>query len=338
MRDVYVGALISTDYLEHYGKAHDENPPGRGSGRYAWGSGERPHQHVATLRKGTKFVRYSDKNEKSIRNTTYVSYDKHDIETYKKNAMHGQLGNDPNKALYKIQIKAVDPIRIASARQVTEDVMQHIAKRKFFIFTNALELDAKKAFEKLIDAGFYDETKNVNQRHDIFYKTLQDGYGHDMWWADQQRRNLADQIHKVVYKNRDEFAKKYKDMGYDAITDPEDWAYIYEHPLIIVNNKKFMVIGSEKLKSTKPIKHSDESDGRTIGEIFDTFNDEQKNALYAYLASSMTKSKSSSLSSRRPGKTIGDVFSTLNEDQRNVVDAIVGYAKTQKKYVNKFRR
>ena len=29
----------------HSGIAHDENPPGRGSGRYAWGSGENPNQH-----------------------------------------------------------------------------------------------------------------------------------------------------------------------------------------------------------------------------------------------------------------------------------------------------
>lgn len=33
------------DSISHYGKAHDENPPGRGSGRYAWGEGNRQHQH-----------------------------------------------------------------------------------------------------------------------------------------------------------------------------------------------------------------------------------------------------------------------------------------------------
>lgn len=31
--------------LFHTGVAHDEHPPGRGSGRYAWGSGENPNQH-----------------------------------------------------------------------------------------------------------------------------------------------------------------------------------------------------------------------------------------------------------------------------------------------------
>lgn len=39
------------DYLEHYGKGHDDNPPGRGSGRYAFGSGERPFQHDPARRK-----------------------------------------------------------------------------------------------------------------------------------------------------------------------------------------------------------------------------------------------------------------------------------------------
>lgn len=46
MRDVYVGALISSNYLKHYGIGPDDNPPGRGSGRYPKGYGERPFQHV----------------------------------------------------------------------------------------------------------------------------------------------------------------------------------------------------------------------------------------------------------------------------------------------------
>ena len=31
--------------LIHTGVAHDSNPPGRGSGRYGWGTGENPGQH-----------------------------------------------------------------------------------------------------------------------------------------------------------------------------------------------------------------------------------------------------------------------------------------------------
>lgn len=37
------------DFLAHYGVAHNEDPPGRGSGRFAWGSGENPNQHQFTF-------------------------------------------------------------------------------------------------------------------------------------------------------------------------------------------------------------------------------------------------------------------------------------------------
>ncbi len=37
-------------YLMHEGVGHDENPPGRGSGRYPFGSGERPHQRAWDLK------------------------------------------------------------------------------------------------------------------------------------------------------------------------------------------------------------------------------------------------------------------------------------------------
>ena len=36
--------------LYHIGVGHDENPPGRGSGRYEYGSGDNPEQHQFTLR------------------------------------------------------------------------------------------------------------------------------------------------------------------------------------------------------------------------------------------------------------------------------------------------
>ena len=38
------------EYLMHEGVAHDENPPGRGSGRYPFGSGNRPHQNAWDLK------------------------------------------------------------------------------------------------------------------------------------------------------------------------------------------------------------------------------------------------------------------------------------------------
>lgn len=37
---------MSTDFLMHVGVGHDANPPGRGSGRYPYGTGENPDQHL----------------------------------------------------------------------------------------------------------------------------------------------------------------------------------------------------------------------------------------------------------------------------------------------------
>lgn len=37
---MYLYQVASRTDLLHYGKGHDDNPPGRGSGRYAWGSGK----------------------------------------------------------------------------------------------------------------------------------------------------------------------------------------------------------------------------------------------------------------------------------------------------------
>jgi hypothetical protein len=35
----------------HYGKGHDDNPPGRGSGRWAWGSGDNTESHLGHIHK-----------------------------------------------------------------------------------------------------------------------------------------------------------------------------------------------------------------------------------------------------------------------------------------------
>lgn len=57
--------LYSTPYIAHYGKGHDDNPPGRGSGRYPYGSGakglargkyEEAKKHVGTITNVVKFA------------------------------------------------------------------------------------------------------------------------------------------------------------------------------------------------------------------------------------------------------------------------------------------
>lgn len=44
--------------LLHYGLGHDDNPPGRGSGRYAYGSGKNPNQHLENMTLGQQKAYY----------------------------------------------------------------------------------------------------------------------------------------------------------------------------------------------------------------------------------------------------------------------------------------
>jgi hypothetical protein len=44
----YLIAPTGSDLI-HYGKGHDDNPPGRGSGRYAWGSGSKGAKEKETI-------------------------------------------------------------------------------------------------------------------------------------------------------------------------------------------------------------------------------------------------------------------------------------------------
>lgn len=54
------------DILVHTGVAHDENPPGRGSGRYAYGSGENPYQHQFTFLSEVNKLRKSGLTDSEI--------------------------------------------------------------------------------------------------------------------------------------------------------------------------------------------------------------------------------------------------------------------------------
>ena len=50
MENNYMISSTERDIV-HFGKGHDDNPPGRGSGRFAFGSGKRPGQHLSRKEK-----------------------------------------------------------------------------------------------------------------------------------------------------------------------------------------------------------------------------------------------------------------------------------------------
>ncbi|MBO7453093.1 MAG: hypothetical protein J6U54_22395 [Clostridiales bacterium] len=71
------------DYLMHSGKAHDENPPGRGSGRYPFGSGKRKHQHAWDLKSRIDKMRAEGKEPKEIAKELGWTMDQYNKESQK---------------------------------------------------------------------------------------------------------------------------------------------------------------------------------------------------------------------------------------------------------------
>lgn len=53
-------------YLQHEGRAHDENPPGRGSGRYGWGSGDAGFQRQRDFYSAYQHLKKKGLTEKEI--------------------------------------------------------------------------------------------------------------------------------------------------------------------------------------------------------------------------------------------------------------------------------
>ena len=64
----------------HVGVAHDEAPPGPGSGRYPWGSGERPHQHDWDLKARYDKLKALGMSEKDIAKAMGFTKDEWDKE------------------------------------------------------------------------------------------------------------------------------------------------------------------------------------------------------------------------------------------------------------------
>ena len=69
-------------YLMHEGVGHDENPPGRGSGRYPFGSGERPHQRSWDLKDRYAKLKAMGMSEKDI--AAAMGYTKQEWDNEKK--------------------------------------------------------------------------------------------------------------------------------------------------------------------------------------------------------------------------------------------------------------
>ena len=118
MEELYLDQL---DELEHSGVAHDENPPGRGSGRYGYGTGEHPNQREAF---SNPFIDNMRKNGASDKDISKMMRDAGftDVEIYKKLHKAGWKDTEIAESLDMKTTQLRAKISIAKYEQQANDI------------------------------------------------------------------------------------------------------------------------------------------------------------------------------------------------------------------------
>lgn len=132
------------DVLIHEGVAHDEDPPGRGSGRYGWGTGKNPHQHQFNLQTEVSRMRKAGFTNSEIAKALF--------------------GPNATTTTLKMEIAIAEK---TERRIKTETAFKYLEE------ANGNKLQAAKAmgvppssFYKLVDPGYID-------RNDTYFKTAE---------------------------------------------------------------------------------------------------------------------------------------------------------------------
>ena len=119
----------------------------------------------------------------------------------------------------------------------------------------------------------------------------------------------------------------------------DDEAVIYSGEDIVIEHndkesEKDMIHADDPNASNSTADQSDDkaSSGKTVQDVWDTFTDKQKEAVYALIGAAIGGSDGASgqpdvaHADDDSGETVQDVFDTLNDEQKNVAYALIGLA------------
>ena len=124
----------------------------------------------------------------------------------------------------------------------------------------------------------------------------------------------------------------------------EDEAIVYPGEQIELYHAADMDAAKPEPKTEKKEPEEKDEDGETVGDVFNTLTEKQKNVVYALIAQALSEGEDGeakhsdedegeiaehadkSEDDNDDGETVGDVFNTLTEKQKNVVYALIGQA------------
>ena len=182
---------VLDDYLMHYGVGPDDDPPGRGSGRYPKGSGERPYQHDENKDAGEK----------------------------KKNGLFS--------ALVKLGNKIPQPKSINdAAEEAGRELKEQEARAKHLIQTVRLNIDPKHAWDtkrlsKTQEIKDLAENENIKAARKA-YEEADSEYTN--YAKDEKTREYYERMAANVRYKLDDFETNYPNQSVEGM---EDW-YVYD--------------------------------------------------------------------------------------------------------------
>lgn len=174
------------DELYHSGVAHDEDPPGRGSGRYGYGTGKNPYQHAGV----GDFTKFADELRRRLLNDQgYIdlsgSSDEEQVGAFRKKVMDlkKQVSNDSNRDVQKSVEKEVAEMCGMTIREMRARFANDSADLRKEYYSKAKELFDDKHY------GYTEIAKKL---------TEQDPYGKK--WNESSVRSL---LNPETAKNKD---------------------------------------------------------------------------------------------------------------------------------------
>jgi hypothetical protein len=179
--------------LYHYGKAHDENPPGRGSGRYPWGSGKhklfkKKEKDRVTKNEQKKEETPEEREERKKKALSGGSAK--DVLEFQGELTNTELLNVINRLDYEGKLKAIASKDVKSTMDKIDDAINKIDKVRGWAEKGVSAYNLVAKVVNSLDGGDLPIISNENNKASRYNKEL-----------DRKNKELDNKIKSLTAEN-----------------------------------------------------------------------------------------------------------------------------------------